>query len=240
MVVSALGDTKGIATYRLLWRGMCASAASLPRAMSTAKGLWDAGCSAPLPEDPIQPLCTFNSSRENSDWDPKNTFWEMLLMSWKAVEYVLCYRDVAPKHRENREGRDKIALRDWRKASQKRAFTGVESRQVGGTAGIVTCRRPTPEGEGKTLGHIPPFQSLWSIWGRKEILRQEGTLTSEGIQMSDTFSWGTLRMGAPAPDRPVNRGPGQGLSLFQPCMRADVICSVDLSDPMCEESLIYN
>lgn len=68
---------------------------------------------------------------------------------------------------------------------------------MGGTAGIVTCRHPTPEGEGKTLGHIPPIQGLWSIWGGKEILRQEGTLTSE----RDPDEW-YLSLGYPPDTEP--------------------------------------
>lgn len=84
-------------------------------------------------------------------------------MSWKAVEHLLCYREVAAKHRENRERRDKIGLRLREGFMEEELSKRVETRQVGGTAGIVTCCHPTPERKGKTLGHFPPIQGLWKI-----------------------------------------------------------------------------
>lgn len=100
---------------------------------------------------------------------------------------------------------------------------------MGGTAGTVTCCHPTPEDESKTLGHIPPTQGLWSIWGGQETLGQGGTLISERIRIDDAFSWGTLPHTEPQlQTNLLADSPGQGPSLFQPQVRDDVFCSVGL------------
>lgn len=86
------------------------------------------------------------------------------------------HREVASKLREDRGRRDKIGLRDWGKASWKRNFQKelkLDKRQAQQVLSL-----PNPEGKGKTLGHIPPIEGLWSIWGEQETLGQGDTLIS--------------------------------------------------------------